>query len=92
VFAIVAASGALYPSIYLDAGMNTTAAAAVNADYIAGAVQEALRLAKHLPPSALQPLVRAFAKPNYRDGECELNVFLKAVCGCDCCIGTRPSA
>ena len=53
-----------------DAGMNTSDAAAVNADYIAGAVGEALRLAAASSPSAPPP-VRAFGKPNYRDGEGE---------------------
>ena len=51
--------------------MNTSAAAAINADYIAGAVQEALRLAAAASPSAPPPPVRAFAKPNYRDGSGE---------------------
>ncbi len=49
--------------------MNTTAAAAINADYIAGAVQEAVRLARTSSPPGPQPPVRPFAKPNYRDGE-----------------------
>jgi hypothetical protein len=75
VVSIVAASGALYPSVYLDAGMNTSAAVAVNADYVAGAVEEALRLAKASSPPAPQPPVRAFAKPNYRDGESKRNRF-----------------
>ena len=66
--AIISASAALYPSIYLDAGMNTTAAAPVNADYMAGAVEEALRLAVASSPPAPPPSVRAFAKPSYRDG------------------------
>ena len=48
--------------------MNTSAAAAINADYMAGAVQEALRLAAAASPSAPPPPVRAFAKPSYRDG------------------------
>jgi hypothetical protein len=68
VIAIAAASSALYPSVYLDAGMNTSAAAVINADYIAGTVQEARRMAAASSPSA-QPPVRPFAKPNYRDGE-----------------------
>ncbi len=66
--AIISASAALYPSIYLDAGMNTTAAAPINADYMAGAVEEALRLAVASSPPAPPPSVRAFAKPSYRDG------------------------
>jgi hypothetical protein len=63
--------------VYLDAGMNTSAAAPVNADYIAGAVEEAVRLARASSPSAPPP-VRAFAKPNYRDGLGECHVALRA--------------
>ena len=76
--------------MYLDAGMNTSTAVPVNADYIAGAVEEAVRLAQASSPSAPPP-VRAFAKPNYRDGQGELCVPLSLHASC-CHVQCAPPA
>ncbi len=79
VVSIVASSSALFPSIYLDAGMNTSAAALLNADYMSGAVGEAVRLATASAAPAQRVPVRAFAKPNYRDGQGEILAW-------ECCL------